>query len=1603
MRNKISILLIVLLTTFTLLCSCTPSKDATNNTADGYIFKPGSEIILVYSEYERDVSPVYDDGSGGDTNRYEELTKKIYDTLRKKSEGIHVKERNDAVAPAEHEIIVGMSSREISRLAYEELNSIKAEGDETRYLIYTDGSSVAIAYDMDDTYSTPEIAVDYFIENYLKGSSKLSASAGVLESEKINLVEYYQERDDALVSEQWETLLRSVRIEMTEALGEQEASDYANKLVYALRRFYSMYNDNLISWLANLLDQDICVCKGEVCENTKNCGGAAFYYSNSARNTKGFLPDAESTAQALGILKNTGMLRFVGDDCSAAFPEGLPEKFIRFAKALQDSETGYFYHPQWNKEELAVARLSRDMNYATSVLKSFGSLPTYTTPNGEGGDGIDYNGNKINTSSPVSLTSSLRISGASRVSKVIPTATASYPARMENETTWRNYLATLSLTTRSYEVGNELSSSAQQLVNRQAQLTAAGVSYNLIDITVKWFTDQQNKETGTWYFVDPNSEAYDPYYGNDGVLKISAWFNTVGRAFPRAKLAAQNAINAIMHEQDIKQVCNLYNTWFTVSNLKSNVRKHGSAEVANEFITELRRVAPEGIEKSLIKIADHQKRDGSFSYYQDHCSHTSQGMVVALEDTDEGDLNATSIATYGITGFIFSALDFYQRDESGDYIYNNAGERILCKVDIYTDSDRRVFLDKVSGLGGIVKDGEVDNSEPTTFDRYNVNAIAPEEVNRDLKTGDELYILPDTREGAEGNVLSFKSALNSGGYVNFYSKSGSGGSTYIFSSDICISDVSSVGKIININMGKGLPEGNVYMISLRARVVDGKMVIGIYDSSSTVDERSVINHLADVPYREWFTLKIEYYKLKTETTSDARIKIFLNGVCIAVSDNYYDNQGNKITGEGAPNETFNRTWISGDQSTEATVLFDNVAVYRERRAYSIEPLSVDKNVDGTDNSEILYDFESEASLPSGFVPSNPEKSRVSPVVENNRVNNKLVVGGGSILMPSNPLTKKHNRGTLSMDISLSAKSLGECGYISFIDTNVSNATVFQLDMKIVEVGGERYVQLYECPEGTKGDAIEGARFKAGEVTQIRIDFYHKEDMVLLYIGGQFINVSEAIFKNANRLSYGAAYVNVISGATAIIDNVVTSFDTFEFTEANGVKPVGDANKETFDTDTAVAVLGGGASLESGEGDKHALLATEGATVKLIASERSQISGAFIMEADVTVKDPDYLGNLLGAYVADSEGNPIFAIALIANEGYISIQEMYSGDKTYPLAISTIDSDTFNIRIEYYDKNQSATVYVNGSGVATTSVTYDERSGERTSAYAIFKSLGSCGVEIDNLLSDKMFKTQLILPDNSGANSEDSITGIMTLDSSANGNLPNAITGAFSTYGAGVSIQQMLKKIGDAEAYYSKVGKFTTNAGGNDSFFVKSNNTSQELKNAKKTVFEADLRLDAQTKGTVYQVIMGDSEKGLVGAYMFNIAVSGNNVVINDSSFTAGDKARTSSAVTAATLGEWFKLTVEYYVSGGTEGNEGIRIVVKINGDVLYVSDNYFKNYSTDAKPDTYINRIRFYSQSTSVAELYFDNIALYVDEGECKSDPTLDYVYGKNVPEENQR
>ncbi len=573
--------------------------------------------------------------------------------------------------PKLHEIILGNSNRPVTAEAYRRLDIIRDKTTtETGYAIYSDGTSIAVVWDEDENDIVKEAAISYFIR-YCLASDTLDIPAGTVHSEKVSATSYWEEYDAKNDAAAWQKLESYIATEYSD-------KSLAGEIVSAMKELYAFYREtgDVVSWYANLLDSDICICNGE-CQNTKYCGGAGFYFSNSARDTYDMnypsyssnrymlLPDLESTSQALGFIQSSGMANMFGGNVKASLPEWLYERLYRFAYNMQESD-GYFYHPQWdkNKIEYKSSRLSRDLSHGFSLINTYGGgVSKYPYPG-------------TSTASTVSLTSPLGSSAesaASRVTAVNCPARSTVSAvasvwqspgqenRFNSVADFKTYLNGFDVKKYSYPIGNELTALTSEIKalddkNGWSYQGGEGYMYEL----VTWLNKNQNPKTGCWQ-SDENDN--DIFYRVNGLLKISGIYNVAKTPMPYAKEAIESAIYNITTDQAISAGVDLYNIWFSIKNVLTNITKYGTdTTLVTQTRTRLMQLAPEAIRSSITKLSTLHIPDGSFGY--SHCTEhdrgetsvTSQAMPVALPHIHEGDINGTLLSLTGVVGNMHEAL-----------------------------------------------------------------------------------------------------------------------------------------------------------------------------------------------------------------------------------------------------------------------------------------------------------------------------------------------------------------------------------------------------------------------------------------------------------------------------------------------------------------------------------------------------------------------------------------------------------------------------------------------------------------------------------------------------------------------------------------------------------------------------------------------------------------------------------------------------------------------------------------------------------------------------------------------------------------------------------
>ena len=128
----------------------------------------------------------------------------------------------------------------------------------------------------------------------------------------------------------------------------------ARDMVDAFKELYSMYTDDLVEWYANLYDPYY----------------GAFYCTTSGKENEGFLPDIESTSQALRFVEHSGLIDHLGADWTKVFSEEFKEKLLCFAKRMQEPN-GYFYNLLKTQEEMDahLGKRGRDVSWCTGIIK----------------------------------------------------------------------------------------------------------------------------------------------------------------------------------------------------------------------------------------------------------------------------------------------------------------------------------------------------------------------------------------------------------------------------------------------------------------------------------------------------------------------------------------------------------------------------------------------------------------------------------------------------------------------------------------------------------------------------------------------------------------------------------------------------------------------------------------------------------------------------------------------------------------------------------------------------------------------------------------------------------------------------------------------------------------------------------------------------------------------------------------------------------------------------------------------------------------------------------------------------------------------------------
>ena len=583
-----------------------------------------------------------------------ELRDDIYNSLKKL--GLKVECTLDVFSCEGYKIYVGDTVSSATASAKEKLSGRIGEGD-YGFIISVEGDAMAIYASDDYAY---EMAGDYFLENYTKAAT-LKLSGDHVGFGMISAKEY----DDMINNANWDS-----RWDYTE-------KKYGSSVVSSLKKLYSFYGDKVYKWIANLYDTEH--------------GG--FYYANSARDYEGFLPDIESTTQALWLITASGLTKHLGNDLTVALPEDVVSKTLEFAYSLYDDSDGYFYHPQWGKN-IGSARKGRDLNSTLGVISTLG--------------GVVPENHALN-----------RLE-----SQVSPSVSKLVEQSVVKPTTFLNSQADLLLWLEKLDINNNSHGGGHTIESSASQIKAAGYGQFVLD----WL-DSKQLDSGLWEEVNPSN----PYSALSGLLKIGSCYKSFDGQMKKCDKMVETAIDVILSEVNPYIVIYVYNPWgglkYALANIKSanaTARENGQAE-PYDYAAEFDKVLeafPDMIDATIDKLDLFQKDDGSFSYYQNVSAAYTQGTHVSLGKA-EGDVNGTSLGMTTMYTTLFDILGIpvvplYNTDDYNEFIdILNTLEPVdkLPRPDFDTldfeDGDISVYISTYSTASGssikVEDDGSLEN------------------------------------------------------------------------------------------------------------------------------------------------------------------------------------------------------------------------------------------------------------------------------------------------------------------------------------------------------------------------------------------------------------------------------------------------------------------------------------------------------------------------------------------------------------------------------------------------------------------------------------------------------------------------------------------------------------------------------------------------------------------------------------------------------------------------------------------------------------------------------------------------------------------------------
>ena len=478
------------------------------------------------------------------------------------------------------EIVIGDTDRAITARAKEVLPAYAGD-DVARFAIFFDADGVAIVWNHE---AGAVAGIEYFLETYLTDST-LQVYPGTYYVGGTSVYDYEQAREEEREAE------RQAKLEREWAARFDVIEDPDVRA--AVKDFYDGVYDpeKLVRWWAGLYDPDR--------------GG--FYYANSSRDLDGYLPDMESTYQILNRVRDfvPDLREFLGDELTA--------KIVTFYQEKQDQSDGYFYHPQWTKEESRknVMRYSRDQDWSIFVLGWLGSSPLYKTALERAAESSASGGSTSTDWQPnvASVTS--------YVNNLLNTRTCEQ---------WANTLETQATTFQATGMLDAVLDVLDARINPEYGVWVAGY----------------NASTDTYLNLKSKSEGETPYGIFTNAYKVAKMYNIAGRHIPYTDKTVANAIKAICSRDPGARVTYLFNPWATLGNVRQNLVDYGTPAEVAAYDAQIKENIVEMVDALKSSLALYRCPDGSYGYLQSGSNPSVYSTTVSI-GVKEGDVNGNNL------------------------------------------------------------------------------------------------------------------------------------------------------------------------------------------------------------------------------------------------------------------------------------------------------------------------------------------------------------------------------------------------------------------------------------------------------------------------------------------------------------------------------------------------------------------------------------------------------------------------------------------------------------------------------------------------------------------------------------------------------------------------------------------------------------------------------------------------------------------------------------------------------------------------------------------------------------------------------------------------